>query len=133
MNKKRYFTSIIATFITIFVTDFIIHGKLLTELYVQTADLWRPESEMQKYFPFMTLAQAALAFIVTHLFVQNYENKGTGEGIRFGIILGALWGVMMSASYAWMPIPGELAIAWLVSGFLQGLIVGIVLSFSYKN
>lgn len=133
INIPRFALSAIAGFIFIFASDFAIHGNLLMEIYEQTADLWRPKESMQDFFPFMLGAQFLIAAITAFIFTRNYEGKGIVEGARFGIMLGLLFAVMMSMSYAWSPIPATLAGAWAAAGLLQGIGLGVIYSLTYRK
>lgn len=133
MNTKRYFFSSIILFLFIFLSDFVVHGQLLKGLYEQTKHLWRSEEEMETYFSVMLMVQIAMALLISYMFTRNYEGRGIGEGIRFGALIGCFWGIMMAGAYAYMPVPNTLAYAWAVSGFVQGVLAGIILSFTYKN
>lgn len=133
VNIPRFIASIIVGFIFIFAFDFVIHGQVLKGIYMETADLWRSPEEMQKTFPFMLATQFLTAAITAFIFTRHAEDKGIGEGIRFGGMLGALFAVMMGASYAWLPIPLLLAIYWAMAGLMQGLGLGIIYSLIYKK
>lgn len=133
INIPRFALSAVVGFIFIFVTDFIIHGTILKDIYAQTPDLWRPEEDMMTYFPYMVAGQFLIAAITAFIFTRNYEGKGFQEGVRFGIMLGLLFSVMMSISYAWMPISTLLAVYWAASGLMQGLGLGIIFSLTYRK
>lgn len=133
VNIKRFSLSLICGFVFIFAFDFLVHGNLLMDMYEDTAHLWRGEDEMRTYFPFMLLSQFLLAFITAMIFTRHFEEKGIKEGVRYGVLIGIFMAIMMSSSYAWMPIPGALAIAWGVSGFLLGIGLGVIYALTYKK
>ena len=128
---KAFGLCVVAGFIFIFVTDFIIHGQLLAGMYENTSHLWRPEEEM--VMPWMFAVQILIVLITASIYGPGHEGKGIGEGVRFGVMLGALFAVMMASSYAWMPIPIQLAIGWGAAGFVQGLGLGVIYSLLYKQ
>jgi hypothetical protein len=132
MNSKRFALSTLAVFVTIFVTDFLIHGVLLKGMYSQTAQLWRSESEMGTYFPIMMLSQLLLAGAITYVFPKGYERKGLGEGVRYGLCLFALFGAHTLGMIAWLPITVGLLVAWLAAWAVQSLSVGVVCAAVYK-
>jgi hypothetical protein len=121
----------LAVFATVFAFDGFYHGMLLKSAYEATASLWRPEAEMEQMFMWCLAMHAAVAFLFVWLFTRNYEGKGIGEGIRFGLPLGALLGVLNAGAYIYMPIPESLALAWLVGGILRGVVMGIVCALVY--
>lgn len=133
MNVKRYAVSTIVGFIFIFIFDFIFHGVLLLPLYETTVNLWRSPEEMQAYFPVAILAQFLISAAVVFIFTRNYEGKGIVEGVRFGLMLGALFGVGQFSMVAYMPISFSLAGLWLVGTLLQFVGLGVILSLTYKK
>jgi len=49
MNIPRLIFAIVAGFIVIFASDWLIHGIWLKSDYQATQQLWRPEAEMQSH------------------------------------------------------------------------------------
>lgn len=64
MNTKNFFLSWLAVFITIFIVDMVIHGKILSDLYHQTANLWRPKNQMNAFMPWMMLGTVTLLNLI---------------------------------------------------------------------
>ena len=125
--------AVVAGFILLFVSDYVIHQILLMGLYEQTANLWRSPETMMDFFPLMLGSQFLMSAITAMIFTRNYEAKGIIEGARFGLLLGLLFALMMSMSYIWMPIPLALASSWGAAGFLQGLGLGIAFALTYRK
>lgn len=132
-NIPRFLLSVAVGFIFVFGLDYLVHENLLMDLYEQTASLWRPVESMEEFFPLMIARTLLLVAIPAYIYTRNHEGKGIMEGIRFGIPLGLLFALFMSASYIWMPIPLELAIGWAISGLTIGLGLGIIYSLTYKK
>lgn len=88
---------------------------------------------MQEFFPLITAFQIIFVLFISFIFTTNYEEKGMGEGLRFGLFIGLFIGMMMASFYPYIPMPKELAIAWLVGGTIEGLGIGLVLSLVYKK
>ena len=131
MNTKRYFLAVLATFVAIFVVDFIIHGILLTDMYMKTAQLWRSQEEY--LMPYMLISHLTFTAVFVFIFTRNYEGKGIGEGLRFGFYIGLLFATMNIGMYSYMPIPFSLIAAWIVASIAKGLIAGAVTSLVYKK
>ena len=53
MNTKSLLITIAVAFVTVWATDFLIHGIWLSATYGATKELWRPESEMMAKMPFI--------------------------------------------------------------------------------
>jgi len=130
-NSCRLGVTTLAVFVATFAFDWVYHGVLLKRAYEATAALWRPEAEMQEYFVYCLLMHLVQAFLLTWIFTRHYEGRGVPEGVRFGLAIGALIGVLHAGGYIYMPIPGALAIAWLIGGVMTGLVAGIVAALVY--
>jgi hypothetical protein len=126
MNMKKWSTLFIATLITFFVTDFIIHGLLLKSTYMATQNLWRPEAEMASFMPYMMLGKAFTALFFALIFVHGYKGKGMGEGIRYGLFLTGLMTGFHLTMYSVEPYPLSLVLAWIGLGAIQYMVAGVV-------
>ncbi len=133
MNVKRYFLASLASFVFIFLFEFLFHGNILMPAYERTAHLWRSSDQMQQFMHWMLISQILKAFVVGFIFTRHYEGKGLVEGIRFGSMIGLLLGVMQFSTYAYMPIPFGLALSWFIGSFIEALGVGIILALIYKK
>ena len=130
----------------------------MMEQYQKTSNLWRTPEAMHEVFAWFFVRYALLAGVITCLYKRwskapccckgmssgacgtNANAPGSSAdcgtkkccprkcGICFGIKVGVLMGVIQASSYIWLPIPGELAIAWFVGALVQGIGVGIILS-----
>jgi hypothetical protein len=131
INCKRFFAASIAVFIFVWAFELLLHGKLLTGMYMETMNLWRPEDEMK--MPFLFASQMFFSIFVVWLFTRHYEAKGIAEGCRYGLWVGLILGSLPLAVYCYMPIPLTMVIAWVTGEFLKGLGAGIVTSLVYRN
>jgi hypothetical protein len=133
MQLKCAIAPVMASWVGISLFDWVYHGVLLMPLYVQTAFLWRPMAEIQAMMPWNTVQQLLLAAVLSFLFSRHYEGKGLREGVRFGLYVGALMGVLHLGAYAYLPMPLSLALLWTLGGVLQGIWVGVILAFVYPR
>ena len=133
INIPRFLAMVVAGYAFMFGFDYLVHHKLLMDLYTQTESLWRPMDSMDEFFPIMIARNILLIVAIGYIFTRNFEGKGIMEGVRFGVPMGVLLAIMMSSSYIWMPIPLELALGWAASGFGLGLGFGIIFSLVYKK
>lgn len=131
MNVKRYVIAVIAVFIFVFLYEYLLHGMLLTDLYEQTKNLWRPENEHN--MAFIIASQLGFAIMMTYIFTCNYEAKGIGEGVRYGLYIGLLLGAIDLGTYCYMPIPLTLTLSWVGGSIVKGLGSGVVLALTYKK
>ncbi len=121
----RFILAVVAVFVGVWATDFLIHGVWLQGLYKETAALWRPEAEMAKHMPWLLIGQ----FILAAGFVLIWGKGGSsvssfGGSCLYGLTMGILSRAGAVISYAVQPIPGELAVKWFIAGLVQGVLMG---------
>jgi len=131
MNKQRYVISLFVVFVFVSLYEFLVHGFLLKGIYTQTAALWRPEGEGNMLFIFAS--QFGFSAVLAYIFTLNYEGKGIGEVVRFGLYIGMLLGSIVIGTYCYMPIPMVLMLSWVLASLLKGLGSGVILSLVYKR
>ena len=76
VNMKRLILSVIAMFVFIFASDFVIHSLLLGKTYKELAHLWRPEAELVSFMPWMMLGQ----LLIAKFFVSSLHPRLRGQG-----------------------------------------------------
>ncbi len=131
MNTKRFIGAIIAVFAVNQILDYIIHGAILGKTYEALANVWRPDMDSKMWV--MTVSSIIFATLFVYIFTKGYENKGIGEGLRYGIMIGLLMNVVgMLSQYAVYPVPFTLVLQWFVYGMIQFSIYGIVTALIYK-
>lgn len=128
---KRFWLSVVAGFAFAFTFDWIVNAYFMMDLYDRTPQLWRSDAEMQDTVWVIWLYEFLVVLLTAFIFTRNYEGRGFSEGLRFGALIGLLFGVEMAASYAWMPISGTLALAWFASGVVKGLGLGVIFALTY--
>jgi len=131
MNTKRFLIASIAVFGFVFVFEFLVHGLGLKSMYENTAHMWRSEADFKMIF--MLLSQLGFSVMTAFIFTRNYEDKGMGEGVRFGLAIGLLLAVLEVGKYGYMPIPFALVLAWMAAALLKGVGSGVILSWTYKK
>ncbi|MCB0393367.1 MAG: hypothetical protein KDD25_02335, partial [Bdellovibrionales bacterium] len=112
INKKSMVIATIAVFIYIWISDFLIHGLLLSGIYKETAQLWRTEEDMQGHMLWMLIGQFLIAKFFTLVFIKGYNGGGVSEGLRFGLIAAPLLVAPNFITHAVMPIPANLIWMW---------------------
>jgi hypothetical protein len=135
MNWKRLLWAALAAFILLQLTDFLIHGIMLGGHYqnLSTQGIFRTEAEMSGYMWVKILMNVLFSFLFTYIFIKGYEGKGILEGIRYGIIIGFFWKYINAYSaFVILPISYGLVWYWIISGFVQLILAGILVSLIYK-
>ncbi len=133
---KQTIWAVIAVFIAWSILDFLIHGVLLKSTYQETANLWRPEDEMN--MPLMSIVTLVFSICFVTIYSYLIEPKSLSLGIKYGFILGIATGVSMGfGSYCYMPIPLSLAFSWFLASLVEitlaGIVVGLMVRTSDKN
>ncbi len=128
MKSRRLIPAILITFIFIFGYEWVLHGILLKDLYETTHQLWRPQSVMPQYLPFLFGGQFLFAVFLGLLFSKGYENRGIGEGARFGLWVGLLLSAGHLMWYAVQPVNVLLAVFWVLGSLVEMLAAGILLA-----
>lgn len=131
MNFKRFILTVLVAFIFVFLYEFLIHGFLLQDTYMQYAHLWRAEGEEQ--MEVMFLSQFLFSLFMVFLYTRHHEGKGPMEGLRFGLYLGLIMSSVSLGSYAFMPISFSITLSWIFSSFIECLGIGLIASVLYKN
>lgn len=134
MNIKLWLIGAIVVFLVLALSEFLFHAVVLEPLYVQTAQLWRADKELQKRLPLMWLGQGIFALAFAFVYTKGYEAKGPLEGVRYGFYLFLVfvpWHVLTSC--ATMPLPNQLCLSWAGIGLVEFLLCGLVLAAIYKE
>ncbi len=136
MNTKRWLLASVAVFVVIAVLEFLIHGVLLSDVYRQTASVWRPEAEMQKMMWIFWVGMLVFAPFFALIYVKGYEKgkPGLGQGFRYGLYVGIMLSVMHSFGwYVILPIPPALAFYWFVGILVEFIAAGVAAGLVYHE
>lgn len=133
MNKKNFLILCAVMVVYIFASDFLIHGVLLKSTYMATANLWRSEADMQGLMPIMMLGQLLVGVFFSWIFVHGYKGKGWQEGARYGIFLAGYGMGQTMIMHVVAPYPTSLTVSWIVLGFIQAMLGGVLASVVYKK
>jgi len=136
MDKKKFIISVVSVYVVFEILNFIIHGVLLSATYMSDtlAGVFRPQAEMQSLMWVIWITDLVWAFFFVFFFTKGYENKGIMEGVRYGIYIGFFMNFVYAyQAYAVYPITYGLAIQWLIFGFIESIILGVLVSLTYKS
>lgn len=132
MNIKRLILAIIAGWVVIFATDFLIHDFWLRPVYEATKAIWRPDDEMHTRICWMFFAQFLIVATFVIVWAKGFAGRDIGTAVFFGFVMGLFQQTWVVILFVVLPIPGELAIKWLIGGLVQAVLLGIVTSLVYK-
>jgi len=120
---KRFIAALVAVFAAWSVMDYLIHVVMLDSAYRATAQLWRPPEEMNMVL--MSAVTLIIAAAFTGLYAQLVFPKSPPIGLVYGLFFGIIFGVSMGlGSYAYMPVPFTLAMAWLFGSLVECAVAG---------
>ena len=131
MNMKRFMLAFVATFIFVFLFEWLWHGVLMTPVYEATEEVWRPPAESS--MAFLTLSQLLYSLLIAYIFTRNYQANGIAEGLRFGLLMGLLVGSIQLGTYSYLPIPLSITLLWVLAEVLKGIGAGVILSLTYDE
>ncbi|HEY4273303.1 MAG TPA: hypothetical protein VGM65_14995 [Candidatus Udaeobacter sp.] len=132
MNWKKFFIAFIAAYIFMFFWGWLLNGVLLKDIYAQTPNLWRSQSEMLSFFHWILIGQALMIFAFVMIYASGFAGGGVIAGIRLGILLEvAAIGLRMGV-YAVQPFPGKLLIYASLGGLIEMVITGAIVGAIYK-
>jgi hypothetical protein len=130
MNVKRFILSVIVIFIILAMIDFLFDLFVLRQLNASLESVWRL-GHIYWLEPFLYLVSAFLFMLI---FAFATQEKGIGEGIFYGIVLGLFAsGISAFKQYALYPLPLSIAFIWLAEGLIQYTAAGIAASLIYRR
>jgi hypothetical protein len=129
---KRFIVAFAAAYIFIFLWGWLLNGVFLKDIYVQTPNLWRSQSEMMSLFHWIIIGQALVVFAFVMIYASGFAGGGVAAGIRLGVLLEIAAIGMRLAIYAVQPFPGKLILYGSVSRLIEMIIVGAIVGAIYK-
>ena len=134
MNTKRFWMAFVAAYLVYQVLGFLIHVVWLDSDYQELAAIFRPKEQMDQMMWITFITSAVMTLMFCYIFTRGYENRGIGEGVRYGLYMGLFFMTMQAYdSYVFYPLPYHLALKWFVAGMLVFIAMGSVVSLVYKN
>jgi len=113
---KRIAIALVAGFAFVFIFDMVVHGYLLTGLYMETESLWRDRAGMQAMFPVILISQFVIVFATVCLAAVGSNCKCR---LTFAAALALLMATQMGGMVAYMPISWALAASWFAAVFIE--------------
>jgi len=129
---KRFILAFIAAYIFIFFWGWLLNGVVLKDVYAQTPNLWRPQSEMLSLLPWIIIGQALIVFAFVTIYASGFACGGVLAGIQLGLLLEIAAIGMRMGFYAVQPFPGKLIVYGSISGLIEIIIVGAIVGAIYK-
>src|SRR5438067_5667184 len=134
MNKK-FVIAWIVLFIVWMAGSFAVHGALLHDDYSRLSNLFRPEADAHRYFPWMIAAHVILSGAFVWIYSRGVEATAwLPQGIRFGLAVALLTIVpTYTIYYVVQPMPGVTVVKQMVFDGALMLILGVTMAFMYRQ
>jgi hypothetical protein len=133
--NKKFIIAWIVLFVAWVLGSFVVHGVLLRSDYMQLGNLFRPESEEQKYFPLMILAHVILSGAFVWIYARGVESKPwMAQGMRFGVAVAMLTIVPSYLIYfVVQPMPAGVVIKQILFDGVLLVILGAIVAWLYRD
>ncbi|HKF21159.1 MAG TPA: hypothetical protein VKE93_06290 [Candidatus Angelobacter sp.] len=130
MPKKKTVFAVLAGFVWLAVSRYLIHNVWLANAYTNNPLLWRSQSAMLHRLWVIHLANFILAVAATLIYVRGIESKPwPGQGLRFGILLALATAVPQSlVEYFVYPISHTLALQWIIGEGALMVLLGLLIA-----
>jgi len=127
---KKILLGGLAVFVAWEILDFVIHGLILGSTYATLGNMFRAQADMKMGLMAVVTLIGALAFAAVYAWFVSPKSLATG--VKYGLVWGFGGGVMMGyGSYAAMPIPYVMALAWFLGTWVEftvaGLLAGLII------
>ncbi len=133
--NNRFALAWLVVFVVHMAGGYVVHGTLLRDDYAALPNLFRPETEAQRYFPLMLLAHVMLAGAFAWIYSRGLEAKPwLAQGLRFGLAVALLTVVpTYTIFYVVQPMPGAAVVRQIVFGGILVLLLGAVVAAVYRG
>jgi hypothetical protein len=105
---------------------------VLKDVYAETPNLWRSQSEMMSLFHWIIIGQALVVFAFVMIYASGFAGGGVAAGVKLGLLLEIAAIGMRLGFYAVQPIPEKLILYGSISGLVEMIIVGALVGAIYK-
>ena len=129
---KRSLLAVLAIFVAWSAMDFLLRGVFLTSSYAATEALWRPMPEMKMGLISFTVLVSAFVFV--YIYYRFFAEKTLGAAVKWGVLFGVSSGFSMGiGTYAVMPVPEAMSMAWVFGTIAEGVVGGLLLGLIARN
>jgi hypothetical protein len=127
---KKLLFAIVAAYIVLMLTNYLVHGVWLTGDYAAIAASHRSPAGIMHRFWAMAVGQFFFAALFAYIYTQGAERgPWIVQGIRYGILVAFLTVVPTALTeYVVYIVPYQLAIKWMIAGGIQLLILGLLVA-----
>ncbi|MBI4365842.1 MAG: hypothetical protein HY543_03390 [Deltaproteobacteria bacterium] len=115
--------------------DYVVHHKVLLNLYQANAHLWRAPAETSAKMWWLWLNYVAFGALFAWIYTKGYvaSKAGPSQGLRYGFLLGVFyWGMHLMGSYPFLPWPDALYKNWFAFGIAEFAVLGWLVGLVYQ-
>jgi hypothetical protein len=133
MNYSRLAAAAVTGTVVDMIYGFVVYGTLLAGQFSRYPNVYRPAEDMS-YMPVLAAGAFVAVLAATFIYSKGYEGgSGVQEGLRFGGLIGLFCvGYVAMVNYAVLNIGRRLALSMAAAGFVEWLVVGVVIGLVYK-
>ena len=135
MNVSRVALAAVAATVFDAVYGFLVYGMLLAPEFIKYPAVYRSEEAGPAYLPLMFGGLFIAILVAALIYTKGYEGgSGVAEGTRFGLLLGVFAVTAFAGvNYAVLNIGRKLALMVAAAGFVEWLIIGVIIGLVYKG
>ncbi len=132
MNAQKYWIASLAAGVWIFLYGFVANVIILADYWAANASpgLMRPEGEEIMWAIIASCLMQGLA--LGYIFTRGYENKGIGEGLRFGVLIAWFVAAIYLLFYALQPWGTTSTLVAIATDGIMYLGAGVILALLYR-
>jgi hypothetical protein len=130
MDSKKVIGAIVAAYVVLLGTNYLVHSVWLMPDYQAIPDAWRPMDQMMHKMWVMFVGQFFFAAVFAYIYTRGVEAKPwVAQGFRYGLLMAFLTVIPYSLSeYVTYRIPHILAVKWMTAGTIQLVILGLIVA-----
>ncbi len=133
MKNMRFWLACLAAFVVAQALGFITHVVMLGDKYAGLVPPFRSKADMDEMTWVFMVTGTIFTVLFVYIFTKGYENKGVGEGMRFGALVGILYNLPYAYdSFVIYPLPYSVISVWFVSGLITCIAMGATIALIYK-
>lgn len=132
MNMKRYWLATLVVFVAIMILGWLA-SFIAMPMYEATASLWRTPADQMHFFGWALFGTALFSIFFCLIYVKGFGNGGLRGGFMYGLYMALMFSFISTSFYMVLPISGNMAIWWAVSGFIETIIVGCLVGVIYNH
>ncbi len=131
MKAQKTILAIVCVTVLWAIMDFIAHGHLLMSAYEATAQLWRPQAEMNHVVQLVATLVFSTLYVLFYLIVSQVRTLA--QGFKFGVCYGLISGFCMLSMTMYMPIPMNIGAAWFFICLVESILAGALMGYITKE